>query len=135
MVSKRLERVGRRTVERMSDRQLDRIFGSRPGMRLLFLVMRRKYRPGKTGGFCGEIEFELMTSSGAQLWTVACGDERALARRGAADDPALQVRAKLADFVRVGTGEIDGAAAVLGGKLGVQGDFGIATRLQEIFGG
>lgn len=134
-VGVRVQRAQRRIVESMSDRWLERIVGSRLGMRLLFAAMERMYRPDRAGGFRGEIEFELTTPRGANKWTVTCGEDSAISRPGASGEPALRVRGRLADFLRVGTGELDGPAAVLGGKLGVQGDFGLAMRLSEMFGG
>jgi putative sterol carrier protein len=97
--------------------------------------MEKMYRPGRAGKFRGEIEFTLTTARGDEVWTVDIQDKRAVARRGGSDTAALQVKAKLTDFVRVGTGNADPVGAVLAGKLQVNGDFNVAAKLGEMFGG
>ena len=81
------------------------------------------------------IEFTLETRHGPEVWTIDCSETGAKARRAASPDAKLHVDAKLADFLRVGVGEIAAPSAVLSGKLNVRGDFGLALKMGEMFGG
>ena len=58
----------------------------------------------------------------------------ASARRGAASDPAVTLRIPTADFLRLAAGANPGAV-LLEGRMEVDGDFGVAGRLVEMFGG
>lgn len=104
-------------------------------MRLLFAGMRRIYRPDKAKDFRGEIEFSLDTPHGVEIWTMTCLADRARMTRGPASDPQLRLRAEIADFLRVATGGLDPGRALVTGRLGIRGDFGLAARLGELFGG
>jgi putative sterol carrier protein len=122
-------------VRKMSDGQINLVVGNRMGMRGLFRSMASMYRPSKANGFEGPIEFKLETRRGSETWTIDCTATGATARKEASPDAKLHVEAKLADFLRVGVGEIAAPSAVLSGKLNVRGDFGLALRMGEMFGG
>ncbi len=122
-------------IKRMSDRQINALVGNRLGMRGLFVAMAGRYRPDKAAGFEGEIEFTLSTERGAETWTIKCGPVGAHARRGESEDAKLHLESKLADFLRVGTGELSAPAAVLSGQLNIRGDFALALRMGDMFGG
>lgn len=131
----RIAKFQESAVRRMSDRQLEAVVGNRVGIRALFNAMARMYRPSKAGDFVGPIEFTFETPHGPEVWTLDCSPAGAKARRGATPKAKLHVEAKLADFLRIGVGEISGPSAVLSGKLNVRGDFGLALKLTEMFGG
>jgi putative sterol carrier protein len=122
-------------VRKMSDRQIEVLVGNRLGMRGLFRAMASMYRPSKANGFEGPIEFKLATRKGSETWTINCTATGASASKNESPDAKLHVEAKLADFLRVGVGEIAAPSAVLSGKLNVRGDFGLALRMGEMFGG
>lgn len=122
--------VADRFVRRLSDRQLTALLGSRPGMRLLFRTMARRYRPGE---FVGALEFTLSGAKRSETWTLHCDEQGARARREAAPDAKLHVEAAVADFVRVGLGHVAAPGAVIGGKLNVRGNFALALQLQQMF--
>jgi hypothetical protein len=131
----RAQAMQQAAVRRMSDRQLEIVVGNRLGVRALFAVTARMYRPSKAGGFSGPIEFTLTTPHGPETWTIDCSPAGATTRRAAAPDAKLRVDAKLADFLRVGVGEVNAPSAVLAGKLNIRGDFGLALKMGEMFGG
>lgn len=122
-------------VGRMSDRQLDMVVGNRVGMRALMHTMAARFRPEAAAGFAGTIEFALETRGGRQVWSIDCMADGAIARRGESPDAELFVAARLADFLRVGTGEVSAPSAVLSGDLHVRGDFALALRMGDMFGG
>lgn len=132
---KRLADGSQSAVRKMSDRQIELLIGSRLGTRAFFRSMASMYRPSKSGGFRGEIEYSLTTPHGKEVWTLTCGDTKATVRRGPSDDAKLRVSAGIADFIRVGTGDLSAPAALMSGRLEVKGDFQLAVRMGEMFGG
>lgn len=133
--AKRAQKFQEGAVRKMSDKQLEMLVGNRLGIRALFNAMAGMYQPKKAGDFQGPIEFTLETRHGPEVWTIDCSPSGAKARRAPSPDAKLHVEAKLADFLRVGVGEIGAPAAVLSGKLNVRGDFGLALKLGPMFGG
>jgi alkanesulfonate monooxygenase SsuD/methylene tetrahydromethanopterin reductase-like flavin-dependent oxidoreductase (luciferase family)/putative sterol carrier protein len=132
---KKVDKFQRAAVARASDAQLERTVGTKLGARMLFKSLEKMYKPSKAGKFRGEIQFTLTTPHGDEVWTVDCQGPRAVARKGTSENPKLRVKAKLVDFLRIGTGNADPAAALIEGRLEVKGDFQAAAKLGEMFGG
>lgn len=135
-------RRGRRTLARLvrgrSDAQIERRFGNPLVQRALFEGMARSFEPRYAFGFEGEIQYELTSSrDGADpaRWTIHVTGRAARARRGAARDPAVTVRAPTAELLRLAAGTAHPGAALLRGDIEIEGDFDVARRLVEMFGG
>jgi alkanesulfonate monooxygenase SsuD/methylene tetrahydromethanopterin reductase-like flavin-dependent oxidoreductase (luciferase family)/putative sterol carrier protein len=122
-------------VRGRSDSQLEATVGSGPGLRTLFKAMEKQYVPEKSGGFEGDVTYVLETSRGPKHWTVHIDGERATASPREADAPAVTMTMPLPVFVRIGAGEMNPARAMLDGELRIEGDFTVAGRLNEMFGG
>jgi putative sterol carrier protein len=128
-------RVLRAFVRRSDDRRIERTLGSRAALPVLFAAMARRFVPTAAAGFAGEIGYALSRAGGAtESWTVTVAGGAARARRGAPAEPALVVRMSCADFVRLAAGEVDAGAALLDGRIDLEGDFALATRLGAMFG-
>ncbi|HEV2813573.1 MAG TPA: LLM class flavin-dependent oxidoreductase [Solirubrobacteraceae bacterium] len=122
-------------VARSSDETLERTAGSDLGLRLLFGGMAQRFVPEKAAGFTGELQYELRGAGGdVKRWVVTVDGSRASARAGTAGDPRLTIRMALADFARVAGNDLDPGAALLTGRMDLEGDFAIAQRLGEMFG-
>jgi alkanesulfonate monooxygenase SsuD/methylene tetrahydromethanopterin reductase-like flavin-dependent oxidoreductase (luciferase family)/putative sterol carrier protein len=121
-------------VRGRSDEQLDRLIGTNTGLRVLFKGMENAYVPAKAAGFTGEILYDLTGSRGPRPWTVSIDERRAVAEPRAAAAPAVTLRARVPVFVRIAAGELDPARAMLDGRLELEGDFAVASRLGEMFG-
>lgn len=130
----RVRETGRRAFARLisgrTDAQLERHFG-RTAQRVFFYGMARAYDPKKAAGFAGELEFRL----GGTYWTIKVRGERAHARPGRAADPVVSVHTSTADFLRMLSGDANPAAMLLDGRVRVHGDFDVAPRISEMFGG
>ena len=134
-LEQRAETAFRAFVRRSGDRRLERSFGSRAGLRVLFGAMERAFVPAAAQGFSGELAYALKPAGGAvRWWTVAVDADRARAQRRAPRDAALVLEMGLADFVRMAAGELDPGKALLTGRLDVKGDFALVLRLGEMFG-
>jgi alkanesulfonate monooxygenase SsuD/methylene tetrahydromethanopterin reductase-like flavin-dependent oxidoreductase (luciferase family)/putative sterol carrier protein len=129
------EKAFGRLVRGASDKRLERVMGTKAALRLFFGGMAARFDPSKAAGFSGELQFDLRTGSGAvRRWTVEVDGDHAHARAGGAKAPALTVRVGLADFLRISARELDPGKALLAGRLDVEGDFELMTRLGEMFG-
>jgi putative sterol carrier protein len=138
-IARRLQKRGEaaftRFVHRASDRRLERTVGSDPGLRVVFKEMARRFRPDKAAGFSGDIQYELAPAVGeAKPWVVSVNGARASARPGRAPAPAVTIAMELADFARLVGRDLDPGKALLEGKLTVEGDFNVLTKLGEMFG-
>jgi alkanesulfonate monooxygenase SsuD/methylene tetrahydromethanopterin reductase-like flavin-dependent oxidoreductase (luciferase family)/putative sterol carrier protein len=123
-----------RFVRGRTDEQLDRTVGSRAGLRMVFRGMERNFRPEKTGGFSGDIQYELLADGRARRWVVRIQGTRVEARPARSPNPAVILRMALPVFARLIAGELSPAQAFMEGKIEIEGDFQIAARLGEMFG-
>jgi putative sterol carrier protein len=123
-----------RFVRGRTDQQLNRTVGSLTGLRVIFRGMERSFRPDKTGGFSGDIQYELLVDGHPRRWVVRIEGDSARARPARSPNPALTLRLALPVFARLVSGEIPPAHAFMEGKIELEGDFQIAARLGEMFG-
>ncbi|MCU0258902.1 MAG: SCP2 sterol-binding domain-containing protein [Solirubrobacteraceae bacterium] len=125
-----------RFVRRSPDARLERIFGSRAVQRLLARRLAARYRPEAADGFAGELQVDLRRPDGCvDAWALRVGHEHAHVSEGPAGAPALTLTTTVADALRMAAGEIPVDRAILEGRLDLAGDWGLATRLGQMFGG
>jgi alkanesulfonate monooxygenase SsuD/methylene tetrahydromethanopterin reductase-like flavin-dependent oxidoreductase (luciferase family)/putative sterol carrier protein len=133
-LQKRGEKAFGRWVRGADDKTLARTIGSDAGLRMIFTGMARRFRADKAGGFEGEILYELRTNGTKKAWTVDIRAGKATARAGAAKDPKLTLAMPTPDFVRLIARQADPGKLLMTGKLYLEGDFQVATKLGEMFG-
>jgi alkanesulfonate monooxygenase SsuD/methylene tetrahydromethanopterin reductase-like flavin-dependent oxidoreductase (luciferase family)/putative sterol carrier protein len=140
---KRAEKTARRQGEELmsrlvrgaSDEQLDRRFGNRVAQTVIFQGMARSFRPDRSGGFEGDIAYELTRNGTTDAWTISVRDGKASARPGRdGADPKLLMRMPLVDFAKIVGGEQDPSLPLLSGRIEIEGDYKVAIRLGEMFG-
>jgi putative sterol carrier protein len=124
----------RALVARTGDDRIERIAGSDQALRAIFSVMERRYVPEAAPGLVGEIQYDLRRNGALVPWVVALEGDRARARPGESAEPRLRIGLSVADFVRVGTGELNAAKALIDGRIEVKGDLMVAARLGSMFG-
>jgi alkanesulfonate monooxygenase SsuD/methylene tetrahydromethanopterin reductase-like flavin-dependent oxidoreductase (luciferase family)/putative sterol carrier protein len=134
-----LERVGEAALGRLmrgrSDEQLHRLFDRGPGLPAIFRGMESALVAERAEGVAAEIQYELRGRDGLRHWVVAIKDGRASSRPGAAADPEVTMRASVPDFVRIVAREAFAPKLLLEGRLELEGDYLLAARLDEMFGG
>jgi hypothetical protein len=133
-LQKRGEKAFASWVRRSDDKTLERTIGSDAGLRVIFMGMARRFRPDKAGGFEGEILYELKTNGTRKPWTVDIRAGKATARQGDARDPKLTLALATTDFVRLIARDADPGKLLMTGRLYMEGDFQVATKLAEMFG-
>ena len=134
-----VERAGEAALARLvrgrSDAQLHRLFDRGPGLPVIFRGMESALVPERAEGIAAEIQYELRGRSGTLGWVVAIADGKARVRRGSSPDAAVTMRASVPDFVRIVSREAFAPKLLLEGRVEVEGDYLLAGRLDEIFGG
>jgi alkanesulfonate monooxygenase SsuD/methylene tetrahydromethanopterin reductase-like flavin-dependent oxidoreductase (luciferase family)/putative sterol carrier protein len=125
-----------RFVHRSDDRRLERTLVSDAGLRMIFAAMARRFEPDRAAGFEGDIQYELTPRNGGspRTWVVTISGRTASARRGRSERPAVTIRMGLADFGRLAARDLDPGQALMAGRLDIDGDFAVATRIGEMFG-
>ncbi|HWI22346.1 MAG TPA: LLM class flavin-dependent oxidoreductase [Baekduia sp.] len=122
-------------ISRSSDARLERVAGSALGLKGIFKAMESRYVPENASGFDGEIQFDLSYADGrVTTWSIALNHTEATARNQAARDPALKLTASVPDFVRIISGDLAPAKALLTGRVQIKGDLVVAARMGEMFG-
>lgn len=138
---KRAASVVNRLVRDKTDEELEKRFGSARVQKMIFTGMARGFRPDLANGFEGKISFELARHSATSgfpdvdAWTIVVQGDDATAQPGYVEAPAMTVRASLPDFCRLIGEELDPVAAVYDRRIRIEGDFLLALRLGELFGG
>lgn len=89
--------------------------------------------PSRTTGIEGAFAFEISGDAGGSWW-IEAGDGSGAVHSGAPDDATVTVRMADDVFVRLGTGELDGAEAYMDGLMTVEGDQGKVMYLPQLFG-
>jgi|SRR5581483_9015428 len=118
-------------LSRLDDEQLLRILRTSAGQRVLFTGLAVRLRAAAAKGLHATIQFDL-TDEGkpAGTWTVGLdGVAGARARPRAAKEPSATLTLELIDLGRMAAGRLDPGAAVMSGKLELQGDYGVLMRL------
>jgi alkanesulfonate monooxygenase SsuD/methylene tetrahydromethanopterin reductase-like flavin-dependent oxidoreductase (luciferase family) len=121
-------------VRGRSDEQLERLMGSDAALRVIFIGMEQAFVPERAEGFEGAIQFDLAGRARTRHWSVRIDGTRARAAPRAVDDAVVTIRTSVPVFARMAARELPPAVALLKGDLVVEGDFGSAARLGEMFG-
>ncbi|MBS1894031.1 MAG: bifunctional 3-(3-hydroxy-phenyl)propionate/3-hydroxycinnamic acid hydroxylase [Actinobacteria bacterium] len=129
------ERLLAGAASRLDDRALELAFGNPVALGAIFNEMARGFVPGVANGFVGEIQYELVRTSGRTArFMVGVEASRARPRRGRAKSPALTVRLRLTDFLRMAAGEFEEVDLLKARRVDLQGDGLLGSRLGPMFG-
>ncbi len=127
--------------------RVERYFESPAVQRALLAATVASFRPDLAGGFEGSVAYELDGRGGTRRWTIDIHGGRARVRSprggvasqdgrpGSGDAPAVVVSMPARVFARMAAGTDSPLALFLEGDVTVDGDFHLATRLGEMFGG
>ncbi len=101
-------------------------------IRAIFPGMVAHFAPDKAVGVVATIAFELSGDNGGMFW-IKIADGAAESGEGAAASPEMTVRASADDWHAVATGALNPMQAFMTGKLKIQGDMGLAMKMQTMF--
>jgi len=128
------ERAFARMVRGRPDERVDRVVGSPRMLGAVFKAMAGQFRPDRSGGFRGDIQYELTGRRGPQPWVIRVDDGVATTGPGRSPNPTLLIRTDVPTFARMIVAEIPAGKAWFEGKIQIEGDFQLAARLGEMFG-
>jgi putative sterol carrier protein len=73
-----------------------------------------------------------ISGPGGGSWSVDCTQPGGTIQQGTAQNPRCTVAATDADFLNIVNGKLNPQMAFMSGKLRIQGDMGLAMKLQQI---
>ncbi len=130
---KRVEERAMAALAVRSDRQVERILLSGPGLRSVMKGMERSFNPAMAEGFSGAIQYELTGEGRSRAFAVRVREGRAVVREGRARAPAVTLRMAAVTFGRILTRQVDTGMAFMQGKIQMEGDVAVALRIGEMF--
>lgn len=86
----------------------------------------------KIQGLNATYQFNITGDNGVQHW-VKFQDGEVSHGEGLAESPNITLTMEDENFVSLTTGKLNGQTAFLTGKLKIQGDMGLAMKLQSVF--
>lgn len=98
----------------------------------IFPQMAENFIPEKAEGINATIQFELSGDNGGNFW-LQVADGKCEAGTGSAESPKMTLRAAADDWLAVSTGSLNPMQAFMSGKIKIQGDMGLAMKLQTMF--
>lgn len=98
----------------------------------IFTGMCERVKPDKIEGIDATIQFDLSGDSGGLYW-VRLSNGSCEAGEGQADNPKMTLKASANDYFDVATGKLNAMQAFMSGKIKIQGDMGLAMKMQSMF--
>jgi putative sterol carrier protein len=87
--------------------------------------------PAKVQGLNATLQFDLSGEDGG-AWSITVADGTATVAQGYLEKPQLTVLMSAGDFAALVAGTLDPMGALIGGKMKLRGDVGLAMRLQPL---
>ena len=88
--------------------------------------------PKKIAGMNAVIQFDLSGDNGGLYW-VKIADGKVESGAGSTENPNMTLRSTADDWSQVITGKLNPMQAFMSGKIKIQGDMGLALKLQPLF--
>ncbi|MFI6448800.1 SCP2 sterol-binding domain-containing protein [Kitasatospora sp. NPDC050543] len=99
----------------------------------LFALYEGAFVPENASGVQGEFQFNVTTAAGTQEYTVAVGDGKCQARRGAAASATAVTTVGLGDLLLLSVGEATGFQLSAEKRLSTEGNLGAAIGFKDWF--
>jgi putative sterol carrier protein len=98
----------------------------------IFPAMVSRFIPAKADGVNAMIQFNLSGENGGFYW-LRIVDGQCESGEGQIENPKMTLKALADDWYAVSTGKMNAMQAFMSGKLKIEGDMGIAMKLQTMF--
>jgi putative sterol carrier protein len=97
----------------------------------MFNDMTANFDPKKAEGINAVVQFDLTGDNGGQYW-IKIADGKLDAGEGQAENPKVTLKAAADDWMAVANGTLNPMQAFMSGKIKIQGDMGLALKLQPL---
>lgn len=94
--------------------------------------MKGRFNAGATKGMNSVYQFDL-TGDGGGKYHLVISDGSLAVNPGSHEKPSITVTMAASDFVNMTNGKLNPQLAFMSGKLRIQGDMGLAMKMQQIF--
>lgn len=101
-------------------------------IRKLMANMPEAFNPAKATGVDAIIQYNL-TGDGGSQWQSKIADGVCTVEEGVAENPTMTITMDASDYVDMMAGRLDGMQAFMTGKIKVDGDIMLASRLMTFF--
>ncbi|NOZ72399.1 MAG: SCP2 sterol-binding domain-containing protein [Chloroflexi bacterium] len=101
-------------------------------IRRMMADMPGAFNPDKAQGVNAVIQYNL-TGEGGSQWHSHIADGVCTVEEGVAENPTLTITMDASDYVDMMAGRLDGMQAFMTGKIKVEGDIMLASRLMTFF--
>ena len=98
-----------------------------------FDELKQRFRPDAAQGLNAVYQLNLTGEEGG-TWHLVVLDKTCQILAGAASRPSATISLSVADWEALTAGRLDAFTALLQGRLRIDGDMGLATRLPALFG-
>jgi putative sterol carrier protein len=98
----------------------------------IFPTMCQRFIPSKAEGLNATIQFNLSGDNGGLYW-LKIGDGACEAGEGQAENPKMTLKAAADDWYAVSSGQMNAMQAFMSGKIKIEGDMGLAMKMQTMF--
>jgi putative sterol carrier protein len=98
----------------------------------IFPTMASRLIADKAQGVNAIIQFNLSGDNGGMYW-LKIEDGKCESGEGAAENPKMTLKAAADDWHAVSTGKMNPMQAFMSGKIKIEGDMGMAMKLQTMF--
>lgn len=105
---------------------------TREEIRDIFPAMCQRFIPSKAEGLNATIQFNLSGDNGGLYW-LKIGNGVCEAGEGQAESPKMTLKAAADDWYAVSSGKLNAMQAFMSGKLKIEGDMGLAMKMQTMF--
>ncbi len=99
----------------------------------VFSHIEEGFHPEKAEGMDAVFQFVLSGDNGGNYW-VKVANKQVEAHEGMHESPTMTLRSSSEDFLALVNGQLNPMTAFMQGKIKVQGDMGLALKLQTVLG-
>lgn len=123
-------------VSATSDDQLRdtiRIVGVDDALARIFSEMEDRFKPGAAGGTDADVVFAIEDGDSVHPYHVKITGGSCKTGAGELEDPEVRLKMQLPVFLKLITNNLSGPMAFMSGKLKIEGDMMLASRLMGFF--
>jgi len=99
----------------------------------ILVSLAKRFCAEEAAGVTATYQLNLTGDDGGN-WYLTVGDQKCALAAGTLPQPDVIITMTADDWVDLLSGKLDGYTAFLQGRVDVQGDLGLALRLQSMFG-